>query len=67
MNEQEINHKLKEVYIKFRDDLMDIKNYELNSSFSAPLLMNINEEYVNSKTKVLLVGQETCGWGKINV
>lgn len=67
MGTQKINTDLQEVYQKFKIDLIklideDQINFNLNN-FSAPLLMNINEQYINSSPKVLLIGQETCGWG----
>jgi hypothetical protein len=35
---------------------------EESSSLSAPLLLNITEEYCRAERRVLLIGQETLGW-----
>ncbi len=37
----------------------------LNSldKYACPYLINVSEEYINAKLKVLLVGKETFGWG----
>ena len=64
---KKINSDLQEIYKEFKEDLIKIvdKNHtglDLNR-FSAPLLMNINDQYLDACPKVLLVGQETCGWG----
>jgi hypothetical protein len=64
---QKTNSDLQEIYQKFKIDLFNLTgrndiNSDLNN-FSAPLLMNINDEYLSSSPKVLLIGQETCGWG----
>lgn len=33
------------------------------NEYACPYLINVSEEYINAKLKVLLVGKETFGWG----
>jgi len=41
---------------------------KLNSKSAFPLLIKVNQEYIDSDIKVMIVGQETDGWyGQLNI
>jgi len=54
-----INKKLKTLYSSKWEDL--IKNID-NSNAAHPLLIKVNEEYVNADIRVMIIGQETDKW-----
>jgi len=55
-----MNELLKELYSSKWDDLI---NNSKGTGATYPLLMKVNEEYENADIKVMIVGQETDGWG----
>ncbi len=59
------NHQFQEVYQTHIDQL-DSQNWPKDLSISAPLLMNVFESYVRMEKKILFVGQETHGWGRMH-
>ena len=40
------------------------KSLKSLDDYAYPYLINVSEEYINAKLKVLLVGKETFGWGE---
>jgi len=61
---QNINIQLYEVYRKFWNNLKDAlqKINTVNLKISDPLLLYAFPEYEKAKVKLLIVGQQTCGW-----
>lgn len=58
-----VNKKLKELY-KSKWELL-IK-YSIDTNASYPLLIKVDDEYINADIKIMIVGQETDGWcGKL--
>lgn len=57
----EINERLSEIYSDMKSGV-NIEN-EVAGHLSCPLLMYITDEWVTSDKKILIVGQETLGWG----
>jgi len=51
-----VNQQLKDIYLPYLA-LTHEKNWEPNTS--SPLLMNVPDDYLNMKRKILFVGQET--------
>ena len=62
-----MNDELKELYQNNWVELL--KNAKtLNTNAANPLLIKVDEEYINSEIKVMIVGQETDGWhGELNL
>ena len=67
-----INNQLEKLYEKHWDnfikegELLNLKN-SLNEKLQLvnPLLIKVDEEYVNADIKVMIYGQETWGWHKL--
>jgi hypothetical protein len=55
-----MNEELKKIYEIY---LQELKEKQLPETTSAPLLMHVFEEYELCATKILIIGQETNGWG----
>ena len=59
--QQYIQNKLNECYTVFRDNI-DFDDNDFAQKLSSPLLIKVTEKWIESKTRVLVVGQETLGW-----
>jgi len=58
MNQQD---KLNALYEKYWQQITDcIAQYP---GLSQPILMKVPERYINSSTKIMIIGQQTFGWG----
>ena len=59
--EVEMNRELEKLY-KSKWDILVKEANGLNSKAAYPLLIKVNQSYVDSDIKVMIVGQETDGW-----
>ncbi|MBU2948056.1 hypothetical protein [Zobellia uliginosa] len=62
MKESKVNTELSNLYNKFLIDFERIKNNISDDKLNGPFLCSPNQNYINAKTKILVVGQETKGW-----
>jgi hypothetical protein len=60
---EKLNEQLKELYESYIPEFKKIIEKFPERNLMGPLLMSETEEYVNSKVKILIIGQETNGWG----
>jgi hypothetical protein len=58
----DINKRLSEIYSEMKSGV-NIEN-EVADHLSCPLLMYVTDKWVTSDKKILIVGQETLGWGE---
>jgi hypothetical protein len=59
--QQDLQNKLNECYTIFRENV-EFDDNDFAKKLSAPLLIQVTEKWITSKTRVLVVGQETLGW-----
>lgn len=50
----------KEPYLRFREDF--ILKSKVTDDWAFPFLLKPSEEYIKSKLKLMIIGQETMGW-----
>lgn len=59
---EEIQAKLNERYRRFKADSASKVSAELAQRLSSPVLLHVTDAWLNSKHRVIAVGQETVGW-----
>lgn len=59
-----MTEKLKALYSKFQNDFNRLESEFKDLAIYGPFLMSPKKEYLDAKRKLLIVGQETNGWGK---
>jgi len=61
MDQQITQAKLLRLYADWKSTIQFSR--EEAERLSPPLLLHVTEEYCRAETRILLLGQETCGWG----
>ena len=56
---------LNELYSKYWDDIKELRNRY--PELSAPILIKIPTRYLSQKVKLMIIGQQTQGWGEGNI
>ena len=55
-----MNSALRELYLNRMSGMLEMINNDRN--LSDPLLMSVDDKYLQAHTKIMVVGQETNGW-----
>ena len=57
---ERVNSALRELYLNRMSGMLEMINNDRN--LSDPLLMSVDDKYLQAHTKIMVVGQETNGW-----
>ena len=60
MDQQVVQNRLEDLYANWKTTLRI--DGEEAGNLSPPLLLYVSETYCRAKRRILLFGQETCGW-----
>lgn len=57
-----IENQLLNVYSNLKNEISNLDE-NLKKQLEGPDLINVSKEYIESKPKIMIIGQENCGWG----